>query len=300
MDEKENIVNIIDRIWGEQADLKSEYKIMIYKTIQLLNEKLNERINNAINTNKRKQNFVTPKINKLYSCENRKNLLIKIKQLMKELGEEIDVTSERNTDYEKELVFVKDDLEQYAKQILFELQMDSNFKIDDGKISQKTQYNQEQLAEYYNLLQEAYEKYVRCVNDNDMFAAFPSDSEFGNVGICGNDFIDEDECCEDEPIEEFDFNNELEELKKSLQIKYYGVLDEDVLPHVNAFWRGICALSKFIENNNNEVVCVPQTIFDEKTMFAIRRKINNANFVVTEEKILKMHNLMNDIEKGEK
>lgn len=115
--------------------------------------------------------------------------------------------------------------------------------------SVKMNHTGEQLQDLYSLVLEAYGKYKKCVECNNMFAAFSSTSDYGMLSDCWL-----------RPLYE-SFNTELENAPPEPQIedvisfmksqnkkKYLGFFDEDFSPHVDAFWFGLDMLLNFLRN----------------------------------------------------
>lgn len=120
----------------------------------------------------------------------------------------------------------------------------------DG-VSVQTVHTKEELQNIYALLLPAWEKYKRCVQDNNMFAAFPSDSNYGRLPESGWPWLSLQE--NEEAEKELQANKlpALEEIADFLRRfdarPYSGMLDEDFVPHVDAFWYGLKHLCAFID-----------------------------------------------------
>ncbi len=107
-----------------------------------------------------------------------------------------------------------------------------------------------QLMSLYGAVLTAHEKYVRCVSENNMFAAFPSDSGYGQIRRSKDykkDLYGGEEGKPEESDPLPDFGEVAASMEKANALRYEGSFDEDFLPHVNAFWYGLKWLAAFID-----------------------------------------------------
>ena len=155
-------------------------------------------------------------------------------------------------------------------------------------------------------MRKAHQKYVCCVNENNMYAAFPTDSQFGNIGMSEEEYrgmsvldegtlwdsVTQQDGNETASTSEVDIEGEVDNLKVAAMQDYMGFRDEDFVPHVDSFWKGVRTLCRCIESNEREDIVFPKEIFDEKIILAIRRKINGSGFTVTDAKIRMMTELL--------
>lgn len=133
------------------------------------------------------------------------------------------------------------------------------------------EFTREQLDFYLQLTTEAYSKYKRAVTDNDIFAAFATQPQYGTTGrrlkglffdldinlSYGDDEDDYPETGdndaagenEDEETDSGIIRYELavKELQEMNALPYKGMLDEEFMPHVEAFWFALEKLAGFID-----------------------------------------------------
>lgn len=120
-------------------------------------------------------------------------------------------------------------------------------------------YKKVQLLSLYKQVEAAYEKYKRCVAENNMFAAFSSDSNYGSFNnipsrfrFQGEDEEDDGEDASGEALfgdhDQDSHEAVMEELRTKNALPYQGFLDEDHVPHVDAFWYGLKHLAAFLDS----------------------------------------------------
>ena len=279
--------DVIDRIWGDVAKRKSAYKERVSDAIRAINLRFRDIV----------QGYAAKKgisfgyeYTKISFCERKDDVLKRTGTLMERLHGKIAAMQEAG---ENDLMEDSDvlELERRAKAILSELEEpipDTIFVLKDRK---ERVYEKSVLSDYYELLQGAYRKYVRCVENNDIFSAFPADSDFGSIGSLGRRHFANGEGVQWESEEFVDLEQETQTLLASLQQPYERGLDEDTLPHVDAFWRGIRVLCCCIATNEKESW---KTIFDEYYVAYLFRKIDVNAFSVTEERIRTMESILNN------
>ena len=150
-------------------------------------------------------------------------------------------------------------------------------------------YTREQLRDLYNLVLVAYSKYKKCVEDNNMFAAFSSTSDYGMMtdywrrwqSCLSRDDDDEDAEKKEDP----QFEKVIEYMKEHNAQKYFGVLDEDFVPHVDAFWYGLQMLCEFIDHHI-AVECKTDCFFINRDESAkLQRIISSKDFDVHETRL---------------
>jgi hypothetical protein len=163
--------------------------------------------------------------------KNRKSLLALVEKCITELGEVISqlpdevipaFADKARKIHEKYL----DDIKQAGGLFL----PNNDFNSDEFSVS--VLYSRQQIDDFYKELLTAYKKYINCVNENNMFAAFHSDSDYPKPYKFSKNLYD----------------NSLKKLKASNGLKYTGFLDEDFIPHVDGFWEGVRCLCHLIDN----------------------------------------------------
>lgn len=299
------VAQIIDRIWGENANLKKEYLYVINAIIRALAQSLAARIEMTLPRREKPISFESV-FAEVSACENRSQVLERTKRLMDLLHEKIEATATNTIIITEDVPFEKEDIEDIARNVLNELGLDMSFQIDCARATRTTIYVRDKLEEFYNYLRKAHKKYVCCVNENNMYAAFPTDSQFGNIGMSEEEYrgmsvldegtlwdsVTQQDGNETASTSEVDIEGEVDNLKVAAMQDYMGFPDEDFVPHVDSFWKGVRTLCRCIESNEREDIVFPKEIFDEKIILAIRRKINGSGFTVTDAKIRMMTELL--------
>lgn len=160
----------------------------------------------------------------------------------------------------------------------------------------KVRYTKQQLQNLYELVLASYQKYKKCVEDNNMFAAFSSESDYGNLPTWSTKFwlslpsdkIDAD--MENEKNQELeDYNKAYIEtinyMKEHNAQAYLGMLDEDFVPHVDAFWHGLQMLCSFIDHRIAVEDYIKQFYISNKEQEKVLQFSSLQNFAVTEQRL---------------
>jgi hypothetical protein len=164
------------------------------------------------------------------------------------------------------------------------------------KFSAKVVYTREQLISLYNLVLIAYAKYKKCVEDNNMFAAFASTSNYGTMvdywrrwwnRYSNDDEDDEEEEKEEEPK----FSDVVDHMKQQNTKKYFGMLDEDFVPHVDAFWYGLEMLCEFIDHHIAIDYEIKDAVIDSDERSKLLRTVSSMSFEVSEARLDSLHEL---------
>ncbi len=267
--EEPKLVEVIDSIWGRTAKLRNVINAEVLQCVRIFNRYAKHHIERNIPAT----NFSHYSIRYMQfeKCENRKDLLDKICKYVMSFEQIINKASEDITDE----VTMK--LEKAASEIydiscrLHDLigkgsaPSESGF-FDEKRFTITRLFTGEQLKLLYEQVLIAFEKYQRCVEDNNMFAAFASDSSYGTLPYywrriyaysSDSNYIQDDDCEIAEGEDER--RNMIEKARKEYTkimkymgernaIAYDGFLDEDFEPHVEAFWKGLSTLCDFIDN----------------------------------------------------
>lgn len=171
--------------------------------------------------------------------------------------------------------------------------------IDDTSCSTEVLYTKDQLMELYNVVLVAYSKYKNCVADNNMFAAFASTSDYGVMTNYwrrwSSSISDNKEDTEGKKLPQID--EVIEFMNKQNAIKYFGLLDEDFVPHVDAFWYGIEMLCEFLDNRVVDDFNMENIQINVDTQNKLLRTIVSTNFEVTELRLEALNNLKHRFEK---
>lgn len=243
------LAETVDNIWGAAAMFRNSFSEAVLGCVNL--------INCLVNTTEEKI-LARPSISdyeKAYEsfqkCGDRKTLIARIDRYVQSINSMIDkvddeaiqnLSNKAKAGFEK-AIRMADAL--YA--FLGSERIDAVQKSFDGTIfSAEILYSKDQLHNLYDLVLVAFGKYKRCVEDNNMFAAFASTSDYGTinhwygymygtgrVNASGEDSLEYDEV--------------IEHMTRCNSERYLGFLDEDFVPHVDAFWFGLENLCRFID-----------------------------------------------------
>ena len=292
--EGSDLAQTIDSIWGEKARLKSEFSRVISQCIY----SINNYAENGVAKTLPKQDL--SKYDKHYAAikqsNNRKTLISRIDSFIDSLDSVIDNLSDRiPADTSSRLESAVYDVDEMVKELYDFLGLRYTPSTVDffseENYSAEVLYTREQLRDLYNLVLVAYSKYKKCVEDNNMFAAFSSTSDYGMMtdywrrwfSRLSRDDDDDDE--EAEKKEDPQFEKVIEYMKEHNEKKYFGMLDEDFVPHVDAFWYGLQMLCEFIDHHI-AVECKTDCFFingDESAK--LQRTISSKEFDVSEARL---------------
>ncbi len=288
------LVQAIDSIWGDNARLKSELSRVISQCIRSINDYAEHGIARTLpkqDISKYDKNYASIK-----QSNNRKTLITRIDSYLDFLDSVIDNLSDRiPADTAARLENAVHDVDEMVKELNDFLGIRYTPSTVDffseENYSAEVLYTKEQLHSLFNLVLASYSKYKRCVEENNMFAAFSSSSDYGTMTDYwrrwlsrlsrNNNEQDEDDKKEEDP----QFEKVIEYMKEHNSQKYFGMLDEDFVPHVDAFWYGLQMLCEFIDHHI-AVECKTDCFFineDEKSK--LMRIISSKEFVVNEERL---------------
>lgn len=251
-----DLAQAIDSIWGDSARVRKEFSSVISRCIMLINSYADDRIEKMLpkhNLSKYEKNYASIK-----RSNNRKTLFTRIEGFLNSLDNVIDNLSDRiPADSASRLESAVADTEDAVKELYDFLGMryvPSNVDFfSEENYSAEIRYTREQLRNLYNLVMAAYSKYRKCVEDNNMFAAFASTSNYGMMTDHWHSWLpklsSEDEDDENEEKEDSQFEQVVGYMKTHNAEKYFGMLDEDFVPHVDAFWYGLEMLCEFIDHH---------------------------------------------------
>lgn len=287
-----DLAQAIDSIWGDSARVRNEFTSVISKCIMLINSYADGSVGKTLP----KQDL--SKYEKYYASikqsNNRKTLITRIDGFLDSLDNVIDNLSDRiPADSASRLESAVADTEDAIKELYDFLGMryvPSNVDfLSEENYSAEILYTREQLRNLYNLVMVAYSKYKKCVEDNNMFAAFASTSNYGMMTDYWCRWLSklssEDEDGESEEKENPKFEQVVDYMKTHNAEKYFGMLDEDFVPHVDAFWYGLEMLCEFIDHHI-AIDCNTECFYindDERSK--ILRNISARGFDVNEERL---------------
>lgn len=235
---------------------------------------------------------------------NRKTLITRIDGFIDSLNSVIDNLSDHITtdtlSMQKNTVF---DIDKMVKELYDFLGVEHISSTEDlfseENFSTEILYTREQLRDLYNLVLIAYSKYKKCVEDNNMFVAFSSTSNYGMMSDYWQQWSDSlpyNDDDEDEEEECPQFEKVIEYMKENNAQKYFGMLDEDCVPHVDAFWYGLQMLCEFIDHHI-AVECNKDFSINKDESAKLKRMILSKDFNINEEsldKAIKLKTRFND------
>lgn len=303
---------VIDSIWGAAAIAKKEFTAVFVKALLSVKEAYNE-IALEVCSQYQREGLPIDRYDKEYDLivksQTRKTLLKNMDNLMQRIAEAVSFVPTKLVNEDITVVLPQHRLNE-IKKILEQLQqligLRDFFVEEAGNYHRSSLYTLVQLEQFYKELKLAYAKYVRCVNDNNMFAAFPTISNFGDVGLNNDGVLTElfEKIDTSEEIQRTD-NNEsinygkcLDELRRSNFLVYQGLLDEDFVPHVDGFWQGLHDMLVLLTTNEFEKIVLPHIKnIDEKGMSTVRRVIADSSFDVNESKMQAVYDIVERLSK---
>lgn len=287
-----DLAQTIDSIWGDSARIRNEFSIVISKCIMLINSYADNRVGKTLP----KQDL--SKYEKHYSSikqsNNRKTLIARIDGFLDSLDDVIDNLSDRiPADSAIRLESAVVDTEDAIKELYDFLEMryvppNVDF-FSEENYSAEILYTRKQLRNLYNLVMVAYSKYKKCVEDNNMFAAFASTSDYGMMTDYWRSWLSklsrEDGEDENEEKEALQYEQVVDYMKTHNAKKYFGMLDEDFVPHVDAFWYGLEMLCEFIDHHI-AIECNTECFYiNDEVRSKILRTITSSGFDVNEARL---------------
>ena len=286
-----DIVQAIDSIWGDSARIRNEFYSVISTCIALINSYTHNSVDKIL------PNQELSKYEKHYASikqsNNRKTLITRIESFLDYLDIVIDnlndsIPSDTGRHLEDAVVKSADAVKELYDFLGMRYVPYSIDFLSKETYSAKILYTREQIRLLYNLVIVAYSKYKKCVEDNNMFAAFASSSNYGTMPDYWHRWMsklsseDEDEICEKEDPR---FDQVVEYLKKHNAENYYGLLDEDFVPHVDAFWYGLEMLCEFIDHHVAVECDLECLCLDDDERSKILRRIKSQEYYVNEAKL---------------
>ena len=161
--------------------------------------------------------------------------------------------------------------------------------FSEEKYSAEVLYSRDQLRYLYELVLVAYGKYKKCVADNNMFAAFASTSDYGVLvqpwrkwlSRLSQDDTEDDE----EQVKKPEFDEVVDYMKQQNAKKYFGLLDEDFVPHVDAFWHGLEMLCAFIDSHISVDYTAEHSRITVEEREHLLRNIASTSFYVSNDRL---------------
>lgn len=247
-----DLVKAIDSIWGEDARLREEFSEAIKRCIYLINDYADAQFEKILP--KQTITKFDEKYASIKQSNNRKTLISRLSAYLDALDEIINNLSDRiPADITSRLEGAAHDIEDQKKELydflgLRHTAYHMDYTSDEG-FSADILYSRDQLRVLYNLVIVAFAKYKKCVEDNNMFAAFASTSDYGVMKNGFRRLLSWQRSDDEEDEADLNFEQIIEYMKSHNSMKYYGLLDEDFVPHVDAFWYGLEALCECIDHH---------------------------------------------------
>ena len=288
---------MIDSIWGERAKRKEDFYEIVSGIIDMINS-YSDRRNNL---GGRSLSHFEESYLSIKQSNNRKTLLSRVESYLNDL----EIIINDIGDYsEKDVLLKLEENENNALIMIKELYSFLGMKFPITECSIKNDkgiihvYTGEQLRKLYQLVVNAYDKYRRCVEDNNMFAAFSSTSDYGTIkdywyrwysSLLGH------HASKDDKNEIPQFDDVVEHMVAHNEQAYIGLLDEDFVPHVDAFWYGLEMLCGFIDHSILVSFNPEENHINDEEKKKIFRNIESVEFLVDERRILSAIKLKNQM-----
>jgi hypothetical protein len=275
-----DLTKTIDLIWGNSASLKRELFYTVIECIESVNSYVNTGVAKTLSTNSNTK--YERKYRHIRKSSGRKTLLSRIASFLRSLGTIIDKLPDSVPEHTiQELNRVVSEKEEMAKELYDFLNMRytpaSEPFFVEGKEVITFLYSREQIRALYEAVLVAFDKYKRCVEDNNMFAAFASSSDYGK--------LDGESADQGKGKGNPTFERVLAHMQKENDRKYFGLLDEEFRPHVDAFWYGLGMLCKFIDTRVDTSVDATRFYIGEKETAKIHRAISDNGFYISEARV---------------
>lgn len=291
-DPSSDLAQAIDSIWGYGAKAKSEFSDAIYRCISLVNTYAEESVGKTLpkqDLSKYEKNYAAIK-----QSNNRKTLISRMDNFLDNLEIVIDNLSDRiPANAAQKLDGAISDTEDMVKELYDFLGVRyTSSNVDyfaEDTYSAEVLYTREQLKTLYNLVMVAYAKYKKCVEDNNMFAAFGSTSNYGIMTDYWRRWLSrlsaEEDSEDTQEKEEPKYDEVVSYMKEQNAKRYFGMLDEDFVPHVDAFWYGLEMLCDFIDHHI-VVECDTEYLrIGENEKAKLMRVIESKSFEVSESRL---------------
>lgn len=251
---------VIDSIWGEKARLRSLFISEVRSCITIFNHYAEIRIGTELPTPADTE--FARQYDRFKGSESCEELLGQVRDYVVELERTIPaIPGDLYADVRAKVEIAADDVEGTAVDLYAFLERDcprqkkAFFREQNFRIEQI--FSRVQLKGLYRQVLAAFEKYERCVKENDLFAAFPVSASYGSLNdyrrrkdresfVFCNEGDQTDKLTAEEATQEYEEISAY--MKEQNAIPYGGFLDEDCDIHVDAFWRGLEALCRFIDH----------------------------------------------------
>ena len=290
--ESQDVERILDTLWGETSQIKQEFLQIINVCIDSINHFAEHAVEQTLPSENISQYEKNYRIIK--NSNNRKTLIGRVQTYLEFLGNAIDGLSDRlPADTVSKLEITAMEVQEMTKDLYnvlgIQYAMPALDVLSWEKDSVQIVYSRDQLKALYRQIQYAFEKYKKCVEDNNMFAAFASDSDYGTIRYSWRSWIFNPPEEVGEVTEVTDPQNEYQNVMDFIisqnRQPYWGILDEDFVPHVDAFWHSLEKLCAFIDGHIAIDWDQAQLNISSDTSGKLSRMIRSYDFVVTEARL---------------
>ena len=299
-----SVAGMIDFVWGEKAEQRSEFERVIRDCISKVNWYGEFGIICVLP--RRSITKFKEAYEHIKQSSNRKVLIHRIDEFIASLDRVLDsLQDEISDDKVDKLKQSVDAANEMCRKLYgfvglgYALPEEATF--DDLQNSVQLMYSKGQLRALYALVLAAYEKYKKCVEDNNMFAAFASDSDYGSLRSLAfsqyrRRFGEDEEESLNPKNAESAYQEIMEYMTSHNAEKYMGLLDEDFVPHVDAFWHGLEVLCGMIDDHVSVAYEKLQIRIDEEEEKRILHLISGQDFEVNAEKVEQAYALKKQFE----
>ena len=308
-EQEPKLTEVIDSIWGGRAKLRAAISSELLSVIWIYNRYAEKHLEDCLpppDLTGFKSRYIGFK-----KSEDRKALLESIRKYLLSLD---DIISELRDDT-TEGVLMK--IEKAAREVhrtasqLFDFIGKGSAPslgdfLNEQSLSVTLLFTREQIRELYRQVLIAFEKYKRCVEDNDIFAAFASSSSYGTMqdyrrihssSLSGGFHADRQKLAIDDGEKRYE--KIIHYMTEHNNMVYEGFLDENFAPHVDAFWHGLSTLCSFIDNRIRVDWKEGYFIINNEQIYEIRDYVNSEHFEISEERIAAVRALKKRIEEKE-
>ena len=286
--ETADLSHMIDSIWGDDARIKREFSDIISECICYVNDYAERSVEKAFpeqTLSDYEKNY-----SQIRQSSSRKTLLARIEKYIGTVGNVIDNLSdglpEETADRIRKAVQETYDMMKELYDFLgFRYTPSREELFSDGNFSAEVLFTKEQLKTLYDMVLAAYAKYRKCVEDNNMFAAFASTSDYGTMTGSWRVWRPATSSDHNEESNRSKYDKVIGYMKMHNAEKYCGMLDEDFVPHVDAFWYGLEKLCCFTDHHIS-VKCNTNSLFiNDNERSRLLRNVISKNYVVNETRL---------------
>lgn len=289
--ESRDVEQMLDTLWGETSQIKQEFLQIINACIDSINHFAEHSVAQALPSESISQ--YEKNYRSIKSSNNRKTLIGRVQTYLDFLGRTIDdlsdsMPADTASKLESTSMQVREMTQELCNLLGVQYALPKRDELSSEKDSVQIVYRRDQLKELYRQVQYSFEKYKKCVEDNNMFAAFASDSDYGTIQYSWRSWFSnqpEDGLITEAPDPQNEYQNVMDFIISQNRQPYWGILDEDFVPHVDAFWHSLEKLCAFIDGHIAIDWDQAQLNISSDTSGKLSRMIRSYDFVVTEARL---------------